>query len=231
MNPVTNSNFFGDKLKPFDIFGKRGKICNGVKKGLTLIETMVVVLLFSFLFGAIFTVLIASDRSWRTAKNKLIEQQEARKLMDNIARLLRQSKPGWITISSSDCQGRSKILFYIPIFNAAGDIIDTHWIIFKPNPDNCPQIIRKEKGDINWIPVAGEVEGIKFSGGDCLGCECDFSKTGCSDCINVTDNCPVVKIEIKTLKETGFTLASFVTARNYNISVSEVPEPPAEGEF
>lgn len=203
-----------------------------MKKGFTLIETMIVVLIFTLVFGTIIIVLTTSNRSWRTAQNKLIELQEARKAMDNIVRLLRQSNPGYgVTISASDCANRDKIMFYIPIFNAAGDITDTHWIIFKPDPANCRQLIRKEEGDVNWTNVAGEIGGIKFSGGDCAGCGCDFSQGGCAACTNVTDSCPVVKVEIKTEKENEFSLSSFATLRNYSIIVAEIPEPPAEGEF
>lgn len=203
-----------------------------MKRGLTLVETMVVALIFTFLFAAILTVLATSDLSWRTGRNKLIEQQEARKALDNIVRLLRQSKPEWVTISSSgECTGYQKILFYLPVFNDAGDTIDTRWIIFKPNSQDCEQLIRKQEGDTEWTPVAQGIKRIGFSGGDCPDCGCDFSKSECLGCANVTNNCPVVKIEIETGEEKEFNLSSYVTLRNYEIGISESLEPPAEGEF
>jgi hypothetical protein len=189
---------------------------------------MVVTLIFLFLFAAILNVLTASNRSWSTGKNKLIVQQEARRGMDNVARLLRKSKPDWVTISSSECQGRNKILFYKPVFNGTGDMTDTRWVIIKPDPDDCTQLLKKEEGEASWSVIAKELESINFSGGDCPGCGCVFSAAGCSSCTTVTNNCPVVKINIKTKKDNEFNLSTFVTLRNYNITTSGTLEPPPD---
>lgn len=202
-----------------------------MRKGFTLVEMLVVVAIFSALFAAILTVLAASDRSWRVGRNKLIVQQEARKAMDNIARALRQSRPEWVTILPSECEDRKKILIYKPVFDGAGEIIDTRWVIFKPDPDNCSILLRKEEEDADWKPVATEIEAINFSGGDCPGCGCDFSLSACSGCVNVTDSCPAVKVDIKAKKEIEFNLSSFLTLRNYDMVIGQVPEPPEEGEF
>lgn len=195
-----------------------------MKKGFTLIEMMLVVLIFSFLFGAILTVLSSSDRSWRTGQNKLAEQQAARKAMDKIVRLLRQSKPEWATISAD--QGTStKILFYKPIFDDATQQINPGpYVIFKLKPDNPKELVKKESDiDANFIALTQEIESINFGGG-CVGCIA-------FNCSTVDNSCPMVKVEIKTKKEVGFSLSSFVTLRNFDIPSSEVPEPPPEGEF
>lgn len=184
-----------------------------MKKGFTLIEVMMVVVLFTFLFGAVLTILATSDRSWRVGQNKLTEQQEARKAMDNITRLLRQSNPDWIigtdhyplTITSDN----SRIDFYQPLFDESGEISTLRKITFKLNPDNPRQLLKKE-GTALPVVVANGIDNLVFN--------------------SVS---PVVTINITTQREAEFNLESQVTLRNQNITLSgdvEI-EQPAEGEF
>ncbi len=162
--------------------------------GFTLLELMLVVVIFVFLFSAVLVVLTTSDRSWRTGQYKSTEQQEARRVMDNIVRLLRQSKPEWVTISPSGWPNRDKILFYEPVFNeATGEMSPGPWIVFKPDPNNSRLLIKKKEGQ-DWVPIAQEIEKIKFYGGDCAGCNCNFANPACLACLSVTSNCPLVKI-------------------------------------
>lgn len=202
-----------------------------MKSGFSLIEMILVVLIFTILFAAILTVLATQDRSWQTGYNKLTEQQEARRALNRVARLLMQSKPEWVTISDdANFPGNQTILFYETIFNEATQALEPGaWIGVRLNPSNS-QELRMRKRDQDWVPIAQEVESINFFGGDCPDCNCDFKNAACSNCKNVTSSCPVVKIEIETKKEKGFTLSTYTTLRN-NLASSEIPEPPAEGEF
>ncbi len=197
-----------------------------MKKGFTLIEMMIVLLIFSFLFAALLMLLMSSDRSWRLGQSKLIEQQEARKGMDQIVRLLRQSSPDWgVYIGSS----QNKIQFSSkPVLNA-DDTISYTRVIFKPDPADATILIKQEGSTADWVPVAQNIESIKFSGGACTGCDCDFANASCSSCTAVDNNCPLIKIEIKTKKDNEFSLISYVNLRN--ASMVSVPEPPAQGEF
>lgn len=206
-----------------------------MKKGFTLIETIVVVLIFTFLFAAILTVLTASNRSWRTAQNKLMEQQEARKAMDSIVRLLRQSNPDWVINGTHYpviiTEEAKRIDFYTPLFypeccpnncqpddsvcrdglgnlHNAGDII-LKKITFKLNPESLRQLLKKE-GVASSVVVANDIKDLKF---------------GLAS--------PTVTIDITTEKEKAFTLKSQMTLRNQNITLPEGVEieQPAEGEF
>jgi len=198
-----------------------------MKRGLTLVEIMVTVALFTFLFGAILAVLITSDRSWRIGQNRLIGQREARKTIDNIAALLRQSNPDWVigtdhypvTITSNN-----RIDFYQPIFNVSGGISNLTKITFKLNPDNSRQLL-KEEGTSNTAVIANNIESITFGGG-CSACSA-------FNCSSVADDCPIVAIEVKTKKNIEFSLSSKITLRNTNIALSEgvAIEQPSEGEF
>ncbi|MFA4843175.1 MAG: type II secretion system protein [Candidatus Omnitrophota bacterium] len=207
-----------------------------MKKGLTLIEGMVVILIFGFLFSAILTVLTTSDRSWRIGQNKLTAQQEARKAMDIIVKALRKSKPDWVTISTEDypsCnKSFDKILIYEAVLNeATGELTPGPWTVFKVNPDDCTQLRKLSQADAGWAVIASAMDSMAFYGGDCVSCGCDFSKPECLNCKTISDNCPLVKVDIKTKKEQEFNLSSYVTIRNYNISSSQVPEPLPEGVF
>jgi prepilin-type N-terminal cleavage/methylation domain-containing protein len=190
-----------------------------IKRGYTLVEMMVVLLIFVFIFGAVITIMLASDRNWRTGRDIIIEQQEARKAIGSVVRLLRQSNPQWgITIEND------KILFYRPVFDANGQIIDTRWVIYKLNPLDPHQLIKSEQG-LPTAVITQDVEELKFSGG-CAGC-------AAFNCAALAADCPVVAIEIKTRRHTLFTLNTKVLLRNTNAALPEdvqVAEPP-EGEF
>lgn len=197
-----------------------------MNKGFTLLELMLVVLIFTILFAAILAVLTTQDRSWHVAQYKLTEQQEARKAVDNMSRLLRQSNPDWVingTHYPVNITLNNRIDFYQPVFTAAGDISALRKITFKLNPDDSSQLLKKE-GTQNTVVIANNVESINFGGG-CSACSA-------FNCSNVAVDCPVVAINVRTKKNEGFTLISQVTLRNTNIALGDVvAEEPGEGEF
>jgi prepilin-type N-terminal cleavage/methylation domain-containing protein len=202
-----------------------------VKKAFTLSELMVVVLIFTFLFSAILVIMVSSQHSWRIGQEKAGEQQEARRVADDIVRLLRQSKPEWVTIEPSGFPNRDKILFYQPVIDEGTGAVDPgDWFIYKPDPADARRLLKKkETGE--WMAVAQQIESIRFNGGDCAGCNCDFSNSACSTCLSVTADCPLVRLQVESKTGGGFTLSTTVQLRNYTPTPGELPEPPAEGEF
>lgn len=199
-----------------------------MRKGTTLMEMLVVVLIFVFLFGAILAILAISDRSWQTGQGKLIEQQEARRAMDNIARLLRQSSPDWVIDSThypvTISEQNSRIDFYQPVFDANGAITSLKKITFKVNPGNSEQLLKKE-GTADQVVAATQIESINFGGG-CSGCSA-------FNCTTVASDCSIVTLEVKTKKDNIFTLSSQVNLRNGNTTLGSGTgiEEPGEGEF
>ncbi|MBM3246526.1 MAG: prepilin-type N-terminal cleavage/methylation domain-containing protein [Candidatus Omnitrophica bacterium] len=193
-----------------------------MQRAFTLIEMMLVVLIFILLFAALLTVFINSDHIWRTSQNEITEQQQARKAMDGIVRLLRQSKPEWVRISA-DQAGSTKILFYKPVF--IQPIETGAYVIFKLNPLNGRELVKKESDiDANFVGLAQDIEWINFGGG-CAGCLA-------FNCSPVDDSCPIVRIDIVTWREeASYHLRSFVNLRNFNIVAGGAPVPPPEGEF
>lgn len=65
-------------------------------KGITLVEVMIVTFIFTALLAAVLTVLVNSDRSWRAGSDKMDEQREARRAMDEMVSLLRQANADWL---------------------------------------------------------------------------------------------------------------------------------------
>ncbi len=199
-----------------------------MRRGFSLMELMVVLALFTLLFASVLGILTISDRSWNIGHNKLTEQQEARKAMDDIARLLRQSNPQWDingTLYPATISELSKrIDFYQPVFDATGAIASLRKITFKIDPGNSRQLLKKEGSDAA-VPVTGELEDINFGGG-CAGC-------AAFNCATVADDCPVVDIQVKTKKNADFDLVSQITLRNQNVVLDTgvTVEEPQEGEF
>ncbi len=203
-----------------------------MKKGFTLLELMIVVFIFTFLFAALLTVMSTSDRSWRTGQHKLTVQQEARKAMDTIVKLLRQTNPDWdgtgtynVTITSNN-----RIDFYKPVFDAAGNYqYPFPKITFKLNPSKPTQLLKNEGSVVNPVVIANNIESINFGGG-CPGC-------AAFNCSPVATDCPVVSIDIQTKDtiQTGqdiyFNLSSQVALRNTNPVVGIEVEEPQAGEF
>lgn len=183
--------------------------------GFTLVELMMVMAIFISLFAMVFEVLTNSDRTWKSGQDKLTEQQEARKAMNNIARILRQSNPSWaanglsfpVTIS----EGNARIDFYHPLFDASGDIITLRKITYRLNPNDPKQLLREDSA-LGQQVVANDVSLLNFGGG-CLGCS-SFN------CTSVANDCPVVSIEVRTKKKNEFPLITQVTLRNQNINPS-----------
>ena len=170
------------------------------KRAYTLVEMMVVLAVFIFIFGAVISIMLASNNSWRVGNNIIIEQQEARKAMDNIVRLLRQSNPNW-----GVTPGENSILFYRPVFDVNGNIVDKHWVVFKLNPADPHQLIKDEQG----LPTAVIAQ--------------DMGSFNC------TTAGPVVTVNIATKVDNVFNLTSEVALRNTNPAVandSQIIAPP-----
>lgn len=189
------------------------------RRGMTLPEVMVVVFIFAFVFGAILVVLLASDTSWKTGQSKLIEQQEARRTADNIVRMLRRTRPEWVTISASGFANRDKILFYEPVVDSNGTMNAGDWIIIKPDASDPRLLIMKDQGVGVWNTIAQKIDGIHFS-------------CGCPGCAAVDSSCPRIKLDIETRDDKGFNLTTCVYLRNNGSgNIGAPPVAPDEGEF
>ena len=194
-----------------------------MSKGYTLLELMVVMTIFVLLFGSILGVLSSSDRSWQTAKNKLIEEQQARRALDPMLKLLRQADPVWVlnntTYGVTISENNSRIDFYQPVFNASGNITSLKKVTFKLDPTNTTQLLEKQGTEPSSV-IATAIQSLRIN-------------CGCAGCTAIDQNCSVAKIDVVTTKNVNYNLSTLVTLRNTNQSLSaDVDvEQPAQGEF
>jgi type II secretory pathway pseudopilin PulG len=205
-----------------------GKISLIMAKGFSLAEMLVVTAIFFTIFAMILTVLTNSDQTFRLGQDKLTEQQEARKAMDNIARLLRRSNPSWdingtaypVTIS----QGNARLDFYEPVFDASGNITRLKKVTYKLDPLDSTRLLKKE-GTADERVIAHNLSYLYFGAG-CSGCA-NFN------CLTPANDCPQVNIDVRTMKRNEFELSSRIALRNLNTTLSEgvEVEEPQEGEF
>lgn len=70
-------------------------------KGISLVETLVSVLLFTFIIGGLFSVIMAGNVSWQRHQATMSAQRQARNAMIMIARDFRSAKNLQLTQSSS----------------------------------------------------------------------------------------------------------------------------------
>lgn len=194
-----------------------------MKKGYTLIEAMITLGIFSIVFAAIMGILMRSDRSWNISHNKIGEQDQARRGMNQIAALLRGSNPNWVLSNVSYpvaiLDGGRRVDFYMPVFNASGEVTTLKKITFKPDPADTTQLLKKE-GVSPSVVVAASLQSINIS-------------CACAGCTGINENCSLARINIVTRKNADFSLSSEVSLRNKNMSLSSgvSVEEPAAGEF
>lgn len=135
-------------------------------RGFTLIEVMIVVLIFVMLFAAVFTVLVQSDRSWRAGSDKIDEQKEARRAVDEMVKLLRQANSDWIITECNPAPPGGDGLcteknHYSVTITEGGKRLDFYRPTFYPdccdNPDTCPNGVSDCTDGEGIVHGAGEI--------------------------------------------------------------------------
>lgn len=115
-------------------------------KGVSLVETMVVVLIFSLLVTGLYSVATVGDNSWQVNRVQIQLQQELRKAMDAMVNDLRQAGPSSIVDVPTDGNWYNSITFRIPEGVAAGSI---DWT------DNTLQFLRAGTGTLQLQRIYG----------------------------------------------------------------------------
>jgi Tfp pilus assembly protein PilW len=199
------------------------------KSGLTFIEMMVVVALFVLIFGVIIQVMLSSSTSFKTGHDKLSQQQEARNIMDNIVKALRDANPVWSVNSTNYAlaisANNTRIDFYKPEYNSTNEVTAITKVTYKLDPADNTRLLKKTGNDAPVV-VSNDVQSINFGGG-CAGC-------ASFDCASLASDCPNVKITLNTVQESAFELVSQVSLRNSGITLGNstvVNNPTDEEEF
>ncbi len=88
----------------------------------TLVETMMTVLIFSFVLASLYTVLAAGQSSWETNKTRIEMQQQVRNAMDWMINDLRQSGGSSIADVPANGTWYNQITFKTPSGVSGGSI-------------------------------------------------------------------------------------------------------------
>ncbi len=129
---------------------------------------MIVLLIFTIIVGAIFTVMNASRASWYSGNVQVDVQQETRKAMDSIIKELRQSSQTTISGVPNDGNLYSSISFRIPsdidndgdVINASGNIEWGSQITYSLGGLNNEQVLRASGGSTTVL--ANDIINLQF---------------------------------------------------------------------
>ena len=132
-------------------------------KGFTLVELMIVMLIFSIILGAMFAVMNMGKASWHSGDTQIQVQQEARKGMDRIVKELRQTGTSTIIGVPPDGNLYNTITFRIPDedgIDANGNIEWGNQIAYSLGGLNGQQLLRTEGEGLEVL--ANRVVNLQF---------------------------------------------------------------------
>ncbi|HOW43120.1 MAG TPA: type II secretion system protein [Candidatus Omnitrophota bacterium] len=198
------------------------------KKGVTLVEMMMVVLLFTGILSAMLFILMHSDTYWTRGQAKIDYQAKARVAIIDLAKQMRQSKASWVRISNTDLGNSSDYtLFYRPLFDADGNYTGTSWVVYRFDEVNN-QLLKREQGELVYSTLIDNVENAQwFASSDCA----TFGST------TVSTTCPrvrfalVVRTNDDEVEFQEYNVTTDIELRNEFTSGTAEPEWPEEGEF
>lgn len=130
-------------------------------KGLTLIEAIIVTLLFSIVLASLFTILRAVNISWESGGSQLSVQQEARRAINAMAKELRQARTLTIAGTPADGTNHSTIIFNIPETISESGVTWSSNIQYALGGLNNAQLIRTQNG--GQRVMANYISALSFS--------------------------------------------------------------------
>jgi Tfp pilus assembly protein PilW len=147
-------------LKPPKGFASLKRISS--LRGLTLVEALVTVLIFSIILGATYTVLISGSDSWEVNNVRVELQQELRKAMDWMSQELREAGSASITNVLANGTWYTTITFRTAT-GVTGGTIDwsTDTIQYVLGGADANQLQRIKAGDPTKI-VALNIQSLQF---------------------------------------------------------------------
>ncbi len=143
----------------------RGIVKNFLKSrhGFTLIEALVTTIIFAFIMGICYTLLISGSDSWETNSARVELQQELRKAMDWISQDLRQAGSASITNVPADGNTYTSITFRKSAGASGGNLVwDTNTTRYFLGGTGNTQL-QRQIGSQTASVIAQDMQSLQFS--------------------------------------------------------------------
>jgi Tfp pilus assembly protein PilW len=131
------------------------------KAGLTLVEIIMVIFLFSIICAAIFSVLATGRNSMDSGESQISVQQSVRNGLDSMLKELRQAGTATITGVPADGANYNSITFKIPAAIDAAGITWSSNIQYALGGLNGAQLIKTQSG--NQRVLANNISALAFN--------------------------------------------------------------------
>ncbi len=132
-------------------------------RGITLVEVMVTVIIFAFILGICYSLLISGSDSWETNSTRIELQQELRKAMDWITQDLRQA--GSVAIVDVPANGSTytSITFRKSAGVSGGNLVwDSSTTRYSLGGTGGTQLLRQVSGQTASV-IAQNIQSLQFS--------------------------------------------------------------------
>jgi len=127
--------------------------------GFSFAEILIVIVISTFLMGAMYTVLLTGRNSWEINRDRVEIQQEIRKGLDWIRKDLRQAGLSTVTGVTANGVPNTSIVFQTPSGVSAGSVTWAPTIQYSVNAN---QLIRTTGAATNRV-IAINISAIQFS--------------------------------------------------------------------
>jgi len=132
-------------------------------RGVTLIEALVTVIIFAFILGICYTLLISGSDSWETNSARIELQQELRKAMDWASQDLRQAGSASIVDVPADGSTYTSITFRKAAGASGGNLVwDTDTTRYFLGGTSGTQL-QRQVGSGTASVIAQNIQSLQFS--------------------------------------------------------------------
>jgi len=172
-------------------------------RGVTLVEVMTTVVIFSFILGICYALLISGSDSWETNSARVELQQELRKAMDWITQDLRQAGSASIVNVPADGNAYTSITFRKSAGVSGGNLVwDSSTTRYFLGGTGGTQLLRQVGAQTASV-IAQNIQSLQFS-----------RQTSTANVVNVSIQTQKTTLRRKMLTEKAPSLTLKILLRN-----------------
>ena len=172
-------------------------------QGVTLVELMVTVIIFAFILGICYSLLISGSDSWETNSARVELQQELRKAMDRMSQDLRQAGSASIVDVPADGNAYTSITFRKSAGVSGGNLVwDSSTTRYFLGGTGGTQLLRQVGAQTASV-IAQNIQSLQFS-----------RQTSTANVVNVSIQTQKTTLRRKMLTGTAPSLTLKIYLRN-----------------